>query len=125
MPAPTSKKSSTPGAPSEDIQTVTGATFQHTVLEGEGPIAVEFMSYGCAYCRELEPVLEEVAAAVRTKETVFRVNVGAEPDLARAYGIEGTPTFVMFLDGNEVGRAAGPHPTASNVLSVLSAPFER
>jgi hypothetical protein len=66
-----------------------------------------------------------VAAAVRTKEAVFRVNVGAEPDLARAYGIEGTPTFVMFLNGSEVGRAAGPHPTASNVLTVLSAPFER
>jgi thioredoxin len=120
-----SASSSTRRDPSEDIRTVTGATFQNAVLDGDGPIAVEFMSYGCAYCRELEPVLEEVAAAVRTKETVFRVNVGAEPDLARAYGIEGTPTFVMFLNGNEVGRAAGPHPTASNVLAVLSAPFER
>ncbi len=125
MPGITTARSSTRRAPSGDIRTVTGATFQRTVLDGDGPIAVEFMSYGCAYCRALEPVLEEVAAAVRTKETVLRVNVAAEPDLARAYGIEGTPTFVMFLNGNEVGRAAGPHPTAPNVLAVLTAPFER
>jgi thioredoxin 1 len=121
----TSKNARARPNPSEDIRTVTGATFQREVLERKGAIAVEFMSYGCAYCRELEPVLEEVAAALRTKEAVFRVNVGADPDLARAYAVEGTPTFVMFLNGNEVGRAAGPHPTATNVLSVLSEPFER
>ncbi len=39
------------------IQTVTNATFQDLILDGQGPIAVEFMSYGCAYCRALEPVL--------------------------------------------------------------------
>jgi thioredoxin 1 len=110
---------------SDDIHTVTGGTFKRLVLDGEGPIAVEFMSYGCAYCRELEPVLEEVAAALRTKEAVFRVNVAVEQDLARAYEIEGTPTFVMFLNGSEVGRAAGPHPTASNVRQALTSPFER
>ena len=30
------------------IQTVTSSNFIRLVLEGEGPIAVEFMSYGCA-----------------------------------------------------------------------------
>ena len=121
----TSESSSTRRTPSEDIRTVTGATFQRLVLEGDGPIAVEFMSYGCAYCRELEPVLEDVAAMVKTKETIFRVNVAVEQDLALAYEIEGTPTFVMFLNGSEVGRAAGPHPRAPDVLAALSGPFER
>ncbi len=105
------------------IQTVTGATFQDLVLKGQGPIAVEFMSYGCAYCRAIEPVLEQVAAAVEAKEAVFRLNVAVDEDLARTYAIDGTPTFVMFLDGNEVGRAAGPQPTASRVLAALTAPF--
>ncbi len=120
-----SETSSARLASSENIRTVTSETFQRTVLEGDGPIAVEFMSYGCAYCRELEPILEEVAAGLKTKETVFRVNVGADPDLARSYGVQGTPTFVMFLEGTEVGRAAGPHPTVANIVAVLSRPFER
>jgi thioredoxin 1 len=107
------------------IRTVTGATFQDLVLDGTGPIAVEFMSYGCAYCRALEPVLEEVAAEVEAKEAVFRINVAVDETLARKYEIDGTPTFVMFLNGSEVGRAAGPHPTASNVLAALTEPFAR
>jgi thioredoxin 1 len=105
------------------IRTVTGATFQNLVLKGDGPIAVEFMSYGCAYCRAIEPVLEEVAATVGAKEAVFRLNVAVDGDLARTYAIDGTPTFVMFLNGSEVGRAAGPDPTASTVLAALTAPF--
>jgi thiol-disulfide isomerase/thioredoxin len=43
---------------SDHIRTVTGGTFKPWVLEGKGPIAVEFMSYGCVHCREIEPVLQ-------------------------------------------------------------------
>jgi thioredoxin 1 len=107
------------------IRTVTGETFQAEVLEGEGPIAVEFMSYGCAFCRELEPVLQQVAEALANKEQVFRVNVAVEERLAQTFAITGTPTFVMFLRGSEVGRAEGPQPTVSSVTSAIAGPFER
>ena len=40
---------------SNKIQTVTSRTFSRLVLEAEGPIAVEFMSYGCVHCRAMEP----------------------------------------------------------------------
>ncbi len=40
------------------------------------------------------------------------------------FDVEGTPTFIMFLDGQEAGRAAGPRPTVSSVLRVVSQPFE-
>jgi thioredoxin 1 len=108
----------------DGIRTVSGDTFDSLVLEGEGPIVVEFMSYGCAYCRALEPVLQQVAEMVKAKEKIFRVNIAAEPELAATYRIEGTPTFVMFLAGREVGRAEGPRPTVSGVLSVVTEPFE-
>ena len=49
----------------DKIQTVTSSTFTRLVLEAEGPIAVEFMSYGCAHCRAIEPVLEQVAEMVK------------------------------------------------------------
>jgi hypothetical protein len=38
---------------SDKIQTVTSGTFTRLVLEAEGPIAVGFMSYGCAHCRAM------------------------------------------------------------------------
>jgi thiol-disulfide isomerase/thioredoxin len=84
------------------------------------------MSYGCAFCRELEPILQQVAETLTTRgEQVFRVNVAAEEELAQTFAITGTPTFVMFLRGTEVGRAEGPHPTASSVMTAITRPFER
>jgi len=51
-------------------------------LEAEGPIAVEFMSHGCAPCRALEPVIEKVAETVKSKEKIFRVNIAVEDELS-------------------------------------------
>jgi thioredoxin 1 len=108
----------------DSIKTVTGETFSPMVLQGEGPIAVEFMSYGCAYCRALEPGLQEVAARLRAREKIFRVNVAVEPDLAETYGIQGTPTIVLFLDGAEVERIQGPPPSGAPLLNAITAPFQ-
>ena len=112
--------------PRDAVRTVTSETFKALVLDEDGPIAVEFMSYGCAFCRELEPILQQVAETLASRgEQVFRVNVAAEETLAQTFEITGTPTFVMFLGGTEVGRAEGPHPTDSSVMTALTRPFER
>jgi thioredoxin 1 len=106
------------------IETVTGSTFAPLVLAGEGPIAVEFMSYGCAHCRALEPILQRVAARVGSQERIFRVNIAVEESLAESYGINGTPTLIMFLNGREVRRVDGPHPDFESVLAAVTQPFE-
>lgn len=109
---------------SGEIQTATGSTFTRLVLESEGPVAVEFMSYGCAHCRVMEPVLTRVAKMVQAKEQIFRVNIAVEPELASSYQIQGTPTFVMFFQRNEVGRVEGPDPTIASVLATVMQPFD-
>jgi thioredoxin 1 len=108
----------------DKIQTVTSGTFTRLVLEAEGPVAVEFMSYGCVHCRAIEPVLEQVAKMVEPQERIFRVNIAVEQELAGNYQIRGTPTLVMFLNQNEVGRVEGPSPTASSLLTAVTQPFE-
>ena len=61
---------------------------------------------------------------VKPKEKIFRVNTAADQELADRYEISGTPTFVMFLDGKEVGRVEGPSPEVSSVLAAVSQPYE-
>ena len=109
---------------SDWVRTITSSTFAPLVLEGKGPIAVEFMSYGCAHCQTIEPVLQHVAEMVKQKENIFRVNVAVESELADRYEIQGTPTLIMFLDGKEVGRVEGPSPVVSSVLTAVRQPFE-
>ncbi len=118
------RRSVPPDVSLERIRSVTSSTFDLLVLQGVGRVAVEFMSYGCGHCRLIEPVLQQVAEMVSANEKVFRVNIAVEPVLAAAYGIQGTPTFVMFLDGREAGRVAGPRPDVSSVLAAVTQPFE-
>jgi thioredoxin 1 len=106
-----------------DVRMLSTDAFRSLVLEGQGPIAVEFMSYGCAHCREIEPIVQEVAGLVKRTETIFQVNVALQEELVAALAIEGTPTFVMFLNGEEVGRASGPQPNVESVLAAVTAPF--
>ena len=105
------------------IRTVTAGTFDRLVLKGEGPIVVEFMSYGCAHCGVSEPDLQQVAEMVESTETIFRVNIALDRELADAYEVQGTPTLVMFLNGAVVGREEGPSPDVSNLLAVVSQPY--
>ena len=105
------------------IQTLDSGSFRSRVLEGDGRIAVEFMSYGCGYCRAIEPLLQRVAEMIEPDETIFRVNITADPDLASEYEIGGTPTFVMFLNGEELGRAEGPSPNLASVRDAVTGPF--
>ena len=109
---------------SDWVQSTTTDTFAKLVLEGEGPIAVEFMSYGCAHCQVIEPVLQQVAAMVKSNEKIFRVNIAIEPELVERYQIQGTPTLIMFLDGTEVGRVEGPRPAVSSLLTAVRQPYE-
>jgi thioredoxin 1 len=118
-----SRVSATHGS-SERIRTVTGSTFVPSILKGDGPIVVEFMSYGCGHCRVMEPVLQHVAEVLKASEKMYRVNVAVEHALADFYAIRGTPTLIMFLNGREVGRVDGPHPTVPSVLRAVTQPFE-
>jgi thioredoxin 1 len=82
------------------------------------------MSYGCVHCRAMEPVLQQVAEMLKSKEQIFRVNTAVEQELADSYQVQGTPTLVMFLQGREVGRLEGPPPTVESILAAVTQPFE-
>jgi thioredoxin-like negative regulator of GroEL len=106
------------------IATVTAQEFAQVVLGAHGPIAVEFMSYSCAYCQALEPVLQQVAEQVGAQEKIVRVNIAVDPELAASYRIQATPTLMMFLNGSPIGRAEGPHPEFDSLLDTVTAPFQ-
>ena len=105
------------------IQTVTGDTFRKQVIEADHPVAVEFMSYGCAHCRAIEPALQRIAEIDNSEVVLCRVNTAVDPNLASSFEIHGTPTLIMFLNGAEVGRVVGPSPTVSSVQAAMQEAF--
>lgn len=121
--SPTASIHGAAAAHADNLETVHASNFQQRVLSASGPVVVEFMSYGCPHCRKAEPVVQAVAASLAGKKKFFRVNVPAEPALTAQYGITGTPTFLMFLNGQLLKRVEGPMPEYNNILAMVNAPF--
>jgi putative thioredoxin len=71
----------------------------------ETPVVVDFWAEWCKPCKQLTPLLEE---AVEGREVVLaKVDVDANKNLAREYGIAGIPAIKAFKHGREVSGFVG------------------
>ncbi|MFC5452412.1 thioredoxin family protein [Paenibacillus aestuarii] len=61
----------------------------------------------CETCKQQLPILEELADEVRHQATLVQVDIEQEGELASAYGIMNTPTFMLFKDGYQVETILG------------------
>ena len=72
---------------------------------GETPVVVDFWAEWCKPCKALTPVLEE---AVEQRDVVLAtVDVEANKNLAREYGIASIPAVKAFKNGREVSGFVG------------------
>jgi thioredoxin 1 len=86
---------------------VDDASFAREVLRAELPVVLDVWSPGCAPCRMLEPVIEDLAADYAGRVKVAELNAAEAGDVATRYGVMGTPTVLFFRKGREVERVTG------------------
>ncbi len=93
-----------------DVQSVTDATFADTVLLSDKPVLVDFWAEWCGPCRQIAPVLNEIATTYGDKITVVKMNVDEQPQTAAGYGVIGLPTVAVFNKGEMVKNLVGAKP---------------
>ena len=95
------------GGNDKTVKHFSNDTFQSEVLQGSGPILVDFWAPWCGPCKMLGPVIDGLADELSGKAVVGKVNIDDEPDLAAKYGVVTIPTIILFKDGQEVNRLVG------------------
>lgn len=85
-------------------------TFTADVLQAEMPVIVDFGAVWCGPCKQLDPLVEQLAAEWAGKVSFFKVDVDHNPDLAMQFSVMGVPTLMLFKEGQPVERMTGYKP---------------
>lgn len=103
------------------VDAVTDATFDGEVLQAGLPVLVEFTADWCGPCRQLAPVLSEVAREEADRLKVVQLDVDSNPETTIRYGVLSMPTLIVFRDGEPVKQMVGARAKRKLLLELADA----
>ena len=105
---------------SENIETLTDATFDEQVKGSDVPVLVDFWAEWCGPCKMISPVLEEIAEEQAGKIRIGKLNIDDNLDVTRRFDVMSIPTLILFKDGEPQVRLIGAKPKGQ-LLEEISA----
>ncbi len=88
-------------------QMVSDADFDAQVLKSSEPVVVDFFAEWCGPCKAMAPALEQVAAEMKGKVKVVKIDVDQSPTITQRYRIQAMPTLMLFKDGKVANQHVG------------------
>lgn len=92
------------------LPAVSDASFEAEVLRAELPVLVDFGAEWCHPCKQLEPIVEELAAEWQGRVRVVTLDIDQNLATTMKYGVMGVPTLMLFIGGEVRERLSGYQP---------------
>jgi thioredoxin len=97
-------------APEPLVKPVTTAQFETEVLLSDVPVVVDFWAPWCGPCRQVTPIVEQMAAMRKGSYKFVKVNIDDEPQLAQTFQVQSIPLIGLFRNGRLERAALGAKP---------------
>jgi thioredoxin 1 len=86
---------------------VTERNFEAEVMTSELPVLLEFGAEWCGPCKTVAPELLALSEDLRGKLKVVTIDIDKSPMLARQFGVQSVPAFVVMDKGRPLGGKVG------------------
>ena len=93
--------------------TTNDESFDNDISSQSVPVVVDFGAEWCGPCKQLDPILGEIASENIDKLKVFKLNIDENPITPQKFGVRGIPTIMLFKDGKLIDTKVGSLPKSA------------
>ncbi|MFH2009646.1 MAG: thioredoxin [bacterium] len=85
----------------------TDKTFRELVLRSDQTVLVDFWADWCAPCRQVAPILEELAQQYKGLARIVKIDVEKNRKIPEHYDVRSIPTLLVFRGGEVIQTFIG------------------
>jgi putative thioredoxin len=105
------------------ILDVTTANFETLVIKQSAavPVVIDLWATWCGPCKQLSPILEQLALEYNGKFVLAKVDVDAEPQISAAFQVQSIPSVFVAIGGQvaPLFQAAQPLPQVKQIIDAV------
>jgi thioredoxin 1 len=98
------------------LELTTDTFSENTTL---GTAVIDFWAEWCGPCKALAPAFASAAQSMTGTATFAKLDVDANPEIAKQYNVMSIPTILVLKDGVEIGRLIGAR-SADQLINEVS-----